>query len=850
MRCWSLTSLFITSFALGASLHPCPAGTTSLADFHAEDTDWTACEDLQAAAGAITLISLTETVLLPKTFHPYSPKPDSEYYLGLGKEAVVKSPKDLLGEALLSKKGGPTWAEVESAVPPIRRSGGGGAWCTNCNGLRTFVGSRSSSVDATLNDLGHDCSWVGMPSVQSYVMNLTLLAEGEPPFTKFTDYVNTSAVADGLVGGNLPIVVLYFPLVNGTSRLKPGEGSRYWSFIVSPVPDMKGSREQDVWLRYQQISCAGAGMKPPCKLYGQPAFWDNYWWANAPDGRTGYTGPETPSAAGGFYANLLAVHRYWSRTLADEGMMSLSLPPTHATNGTWLHLQATHAIIRAMITRMDTWHPRYGTTPGYGQNMQNGFQDVFTTTATAAIEWGATPWAKGLIDNQFNFYVRDDGMIKYRAEELPVSARMLTVLALFAEYDHSSAGGDAAAAAASDAFVLTHFKRARALARWLLYRRNASLSYPTDDPRHGVPGGDDEADNFINVMTHVSDQPRGGRPVLHYMSSAAECYRAFLEMGRVWQRIGKAASRADVTSHAEEVLAAAPLVKAALHASLNRTMTKSGPGGNGTQRCWKHTAEEKWDGQMTCLFRTYPEMLYSGALSSSQVDDIYNAATGSADCGARFLTMGSPAAGVNLFTHVPFGLPYGLLQHDAIDKFLLHYFTASAHSYTRGTWTTPESASIDRNRPTIAYASAGVNLAPIYLKWLLAYEEPENRTLWLGKAIPREWLAEGEPPLSAEGVPTRYGRISLNLAAGRDENGDYTLDANATLPAVASARPPPGGVRLRLRAPLPLKLATVTVGGKPWHAFDPEAEAVSFTAADLKSVKVRSGMQRVVASFR
>lgn len=61
-------------------------------------------------------------------------------------------------------------------------------------------------------------------------------------------------------------------------------------------------------------------------------------------------------------------------------MMEVRLPPAMATNGTWLAMQAQHSIVRAMITRMDTWHPRYGTTPGYGQTMQNGFQDVFTTT--------------------------------------------------------------------------------------------------------------------------------------------------------------------------------------------------------------------------------------------------------------------------------------------------------------------------------------------------------------------------------------------------------------------------------------------------------------------------------------
>ena len=39
--------------------------------------------------------------------------------------------------------------------------------------------------------------------------------------------------------------------------------------------------------------------------------------------------------------------------------------------------------------------PRYGVLPGYGITMQNGFEDVFTSTAMAAVEWGAMPYAKG-----------------------------------------------------------------------------------------------------------------------------------------------------------------------------------------------------------------------------------------------------------------------------------------------------------------------------------------------------------------------------------------------------------------------------------------------------------------------
>ena len=136
--------------------------------------------------------------------------------------------------------------------------------------------------------------------------------------------------------------------------------------------------------------------------------------------------------------------------------MELELPESQGTNGTWLVQQARFAIVRSMISRQDTWHGRYGVMPGYGISLQDGFQDTFTATATAAIEWGAIPYAKGVIDNWLRYYVRDNGMVTYRAEELAQSGRMLTIFAMYVRTTGDSA------------FLLGHFDRVRALARWLL----------------------------------------------------------------------------------------------------------------------------------------------------------------------------------------------------------------------------------------------------------------------------------------------------------------------------------------------------------------------------------------------
>jgi hypothetical protein len=322
----------------------------------------------------------------------------------------------------------------------------------------------------------------------------------------------------------------------------------------------------------------------------------------------------------------------------------------------------------------------------------------------AALEVGAMPYASGLIDHQWMNYVRDDGMINYRAEEVAQQARMLTILALF----HSYSGGRT-----GDALLLKHFQKARTMAEWLMARRLESLHWPADDPRYGIPPGTDEGDDFKVQYLHQTPQS-------HWYASIAEMYRAFAELGEVWETLGKSAARTDISAHGTELRELAPTLYHDLHASMNKTVnTTASPG----HRCYPHRADGV--GSYTgCNFRSYSEMFYSGALSAEQTDAIYTAGLGLTTCEiGRFLTVGSPSGGTNgdalIFVHIPQGLPFGLLTHDMVERFLLYFFTQSAHSATRGTFTTPESQTIDRTRGGYAYASPGQANVPMALKWML-----------------------------------------------------------------------------------------------------------------------------------
>ena len=210
--------------------------------------------------------------------------------------------------------------------------------------------------------------------------------------------------------------------------------------------------------------------------------------------------------------------------------------------------------------------------------------------------------------------------------------------------------------------------------------------------------------------------------------------------------------------------------------------------------------------------------------------------------------MGSPSAGTAIFTHVPLGFPFGLLQHDMVERFLLYFFTQSAHANSRGTWTTPESASIDRRHGAISYSAAGVNNVPVCLKWMLAFEEPETRTLWLAKATPRDWLAAGQDPIVASNLTTRYGRVSFQLQAATQP---HTVRASVHLPPAFATAGPTGGLRLRVRVPLEHagRMSSVTVGGKAWDGFDAAAETVDFSAAQLTPSLIAGGLTDIVVNF-
>lgn len=206
--------------------------------------------------------------------------------------------------------------------------------------------------------------------------------------------------------------------------------------------------------------------------------------------------------------------------------------------------------------------------------------------------------------------------------------------------------------------------------------------------------------------------------------------------------------------------------------------------------------------------------------------------------------------GDQLMTFTVHGWGSGLLQADLIEEFLVHYFALSAHAYTRGSWIAPESTVIDRNKSSVSFCTPATLTAPILLKWMLVWEHPISHTVWLGKAIPRAWLSEGEI-VSVMGAGTAYGTISITYTS--QIGSQNFIGANITVQEPATCwgkcTPPPGGLVLRLRTPRKRTIAKVLIGGDEWAAFNASSETVSFAATTLNDAKFVQKLQDVKVSY-
>ena len=115
-----------------------------------------------------------------------------------------------------------------------------------------------------------------------------------------------------------------------------------------------------------------------------------------------------------------------------------------------------------------------------------------------------------------------------------------------------------------------------------------------------------------------------------------------------------------------------------------------------------------------------------------------------------------------------------------------------------------------------------------WLRWMFIYEDDDG--LYLGKAIPRYWLADGRQ-VKIERAETYFGRVSMSMVSNA-ANGTITMTIDPP------TRNRPRAVYARFRHPDGKSMNRVTVDGKAWENFDPAKEWVILPPLDNRTIVI------------
>lgn len=423
--------------------------------------------------------------------------------------------------------------------------------------------------------------------------------------------------------------------------------------------------------------------------------------------------------------------------------------------------------------------------------------------------------------------------------------------------------------------------------------REQAKQLPHSSPAYGMPSGDtidDVPGTSIECGTTFGKavyDGAGGLPKgdcltqLPFYAIAFGMVRSFNALGKVWQKMG-----GDYVAEGAKLLQEAAELRADIITSIRRSavappgpvpctvVPQPCPSHPGRTWCASDKAPGQCDkpsvkkcppcpppplppttlGDKKSSNRTcFPEIAGWGTCTTARngkpgyTPPTIDIVAGSIQCGLvcqEVLLFGGSQDGAELLAEIQANDPRAddkwdfpsNLAKDNVQKALIALFDRAANQLTRGTWTGAEVAghgltSIGSGASTITSDSL-----PGFFKQLFCYDHPITQELWLGRAVPRAWLAQGQR-IAVEGAPTRGGRVGLTILA---ETNDSFV-ANISLPT--SFVWPAGGLVLRLRSPSfpSQRIKSATIG-----VVNATEESVRFTnpptsLAELQNVQVTMG---------
>jgi hypothetical protein len=698
--------------------------------FEDEKRHWSVYERRADSTAPIIFVAEDGTTLsLGKRIEPAFAS-DKPAYFGLPLEKIALAQADLLADRLLAHGGDPDPEMVRLAVPPLASHLDARNWGTRLP-WTTFIGTRQAADTMPIFPNGR-----------------TRTYRPEHDFPELSGEALSPARSEGLIGGWLPAVHKVIP--------KPGGG--HYDLLAFADVDDEGRFYVHSWHRTRLIE----NDKVTRETFGSsharflPRRHD-------PDPAT-------------FYRALLRFARTWSGELADMARPILPDP-------SWGDMVA-HAFAKELIVRPGGDYPKYGVVDrDYYGSEYDGFQDTFTSSLLANLEWGRFAQARAVLDQYFTTFVAPDGMVDMRGPEV---AQFGLTLSLIAHYLQLT--GD-------EMTLRRHAPKIRETARLLAELHDIALALPASDPGHGLISGWSESDACL-----FPDPTLWWKP---YWNNSAFAVRGWRDLAKVWPAIDPV-GKAEATAWRERADRLQVRLVAAMRADIRRDLVPPYiaplPGvrqtfgealatGKPTDQGWPH--------------RVYAELLHADVLPDDLAALVINCLRGhgGTTLGIVANITRLRASGRDILGFISYGYARALLRLDRIEEYLLFLYAHRFHNHTPGGWVAGEVSGITGGMPLFCIPAQLT--IPKLVRWMLAFEDDDG--LHLLRAVPRDWIGSGRE-VGIKGAPTRWGRIDVSARLDRERNvvtGDVMLHGAA-----------PPRTSLRLRLPPGLKIVAARVNGR------------------------------------
>ncbi len=527
----------------------------------------------------------------------------------------------------------------------------------------------------------------------------------------------------------------------------------------------------------------------------------------------GFSYPSFPPARSApapesFYRALLLCATYWEKELED--FSHIEIP-----NRDYVDM-ARHAFVKELMVRPHGVCPKYGAVDrDYYGSETDGFQDTFTSSVSANLELGRFEMAKSVIDNFFTQFVDSRGMVNMRGPETAQFGLTLSLLAKYFNYTRDAA------------LLAKHKDRIEATAAILTALHDESLQLREDNLAYGLIHGWAESDASLFPTPEVWWKP--------YFSNSAFAARGLRDISLVWSQMAQKPLPSGASNRARDWMQRSEQLKKATIAGVEKTLRRDltppyvplFPGAKLTFReslQTEHPSPQQWP------HRVYAELLHADILPPEMANAVVDCmrAYGATTLGVLGNVDPSPLSSRDILGFISYGYAQMLLRLDRIEEFLLFLYSHRYHDHTPGSWTAGEVAGIT-GRAAIFCIPAQLTI-PTVIRWMLVLEDSDRDCLYFARGLPRAWVGSGKE-ISIHQAPTRWGRVDFSMKTKPEAS---SVVVHVSLPPIAQ----PEEVQVKIRLPLPHKLQSATVNGRPANIGGARGETVVARTDGAREIEI------------